>query len=350
MYTFLRLQNFRNYDDYMLELDKGVNIVVGPNASGKTNLLEAIYMVSKAKTFRGRNKETVQDGKEWARVDAHSTAGERVLKVQPPAQPTLEIDKKLLKRKDRWQGLIPVVLFDPEDLRLLRGSPQRRRDYLDVTLAQADQNYATHLSRYNRALTQRNKLLKKEILTDDELFVWDIKLAEHGSVLVQKRQEQVASLNKQMSKLYSTIAGAKQTIKISYISHITDSDPKNKLLKALHANFNHDHRRGFTSVGPHRDDISFSIDGNNAHSHASRGETRSLVLALKIIEAEMTEKTHGERPIMLLDDVFSELDASRRHYLIEHLREHQVIITTTDADAVIDHFNTGEYKIIPTKN
>jgi len=348
MYTLLRLQNFRNYDDYALELDEGVNIVVGPNASGKTNLLEALYMISRAKTFRGRAKEVVQDAKDWSRLDSQGSNGDRTLKIQPPAQPRLIIEGKELKRNEKWQKNVPVVLFDPEDLRLLRGSPQRRRDYLDNTLSQADHNYALHLSRYQRALAQRNRLLKKENLSDDELFVWDLKLAEHGSELLIGRRALVKGLNERLGELYSKIAGQKHGLFITYSARIGEKDPKNQLLKGLHDNFNYDYRQGFTSIGPHRDDLNFTLDDSDAHTHASRGETRSLVLALKIIEAEMSEKIHGQKPIILLDDVFSELDASRRRYLIEHLHDHQVIITTTDADAVIDHFSGGEYKIIPT--
>lgn len=347
MYRSLTLKQFRSYTDYSLELSPGVNIIVGPNASGKTNLLESIYFVSQTKPFRGQRKEIIQDNKDWTRVDAIVDKDLRTIKFQPPKQAELNINDKIIPRKERWQKQIPIVLFDPEDLRLLRGSPKRRRDFLDEVLTQSDQAYSENLVRYNRALAQRNKLLKKPNLADDELFVWDIKLAEHGSVVVAKRKEFVELLNKKLTKLYSTIAGSRQKVKCDYL---TNGSNKNTMLKSLHKTQNNDYRNGFTSVGPHRDDIEFIINKTEAKSHASRGETRSLVLALKMVEEEIVRKAHGIKPIMLLDDVFSELDASRRRHLTEYFKDHQVIITTTDADAVIEHFSGGDYKIIPMKS
>jgi len=346
MYKVLRLQQFRSYDDYSVELSDGVNIVVGPNASGKTNLLEAIYMVSQGRSFRGNNKDAVADGHDWLRVDAQNSDHARTVKLQPPRQVEMFIDETKMPRKDRWEKQVPVVLFDPDDLRLLRGSPARRRSFMDELLIKSDFLYSENLRRYNRALQQRNKLLKDHSSSDDERFVWDLKLAEHGSYLIDKRKELVALVNKRLAKLYSTIAGKKQTTKASYV---TNGGNKDSILKSLHKLAVKDMQHGFTHVGPHRDDLSFTLNKKGAQSHASRGETRSMVLALKMIEEEMVQAAHGVRPIMLLDDVFSELDAARRRHLTEYFKDHQVIITTTDADAVIEHFSSGEYRIIPTR-
>jgi len=346
MYKLLRLQNFRSYDDYSIELDDGVNIVVGPNASGKTNLLEAIYMVSQGRSFRSNNREAITDNKEWLRVDAHNLKNVRTIKLQPPKRLELLIKDKPLPQKDRWKKQVPVVLFMPDHLRLLSGSPSRRRDFIDELLSKSSHEYSESLRRYNRALAQRNKLLKSDHVADDELFVWDLKMAEHGSMMTEARKDLISLINKKISKLYSTIAGKKQPVKAIFK---TNSGNKNTLLKSLHKSKEIDMGHGFTHVGPHRDDLTFILNKQDAQSHASRGETRSLVLALKMVEEEVVKAAHDVRPIMLLDDVFSELDAARRRHLTEYFKNHQVIITTTDADAVIEHFSSGAYKIIPTE-
>jgi DNA replication and repair protein RecF len=223
----------------------------------------------------------------------------------------------------------PVVLFEPDDLRLLNGSPSRRRDYFDRFISQLDPLYGIAIRKYDRALKQRNNLLKRAHVSPDELFVWDMVLSEHGAYIIQQRALYVAMMHQQISIVYNKIADSEDTVAITY-HHSAVS--KQKLLADLHANTQRDMITGFTSAGPHRHDIIFSYNGAPALSIASRGEVRSIMLALKFIEVDILQTLLATKPIILLDDVFSELDASRQKHLVANFKDHQVIITSATSN------------------
>lgn len=350
MIKSLRVQNFRSYDDYTTELSEGVNIVVGPNASGKTNLLEAVYVINMGKSFRVSDKDLVKNGQEWSRIDAETIQGKRTWKLQEKVgklEKTLETDNEEHKRITRKHRK-PTTLFEPNHLRLLNGSPETRRNYLDQILSQSDQKYSQALNKYTRALRQRNTLLKQQDVSADDIFVWDVKLSEYGGYLNQKRKELIDSINEVVANNYSEIAGVKTKVKLEYVDSINNKDYVSALLKELQTSLQEHSIKGFTSCGPHREDFKAFIDNEDSSVTASRGESRTLVLVLKLIELNLLEEELDEKPTLLLDDVFSELDGARRKALTEHISGYQTLITTTDAEAVIEHFNTGEYKIIPT--
>jgi len=235
---------------------------------------------------------------------------------------------------------IPTVLFEPNHLQLIPRGPDFRRDYFDDILERTHAGYKTLSVNYRRALAQRNALLKQSpSYAKKQLFAWNIRLSELGAQIAQKRQQIVDDINKTIGKNYSKIANKRSKVELVYDSPFDMQSYSSRLLTKLEASSATDFDRGFTVYGPHREDFMFYLNKQPAQSVASRGEIRSLLIALKIFELGLLEKTRGSKPIFLLDDVFSELDGARRHHLVDHLKGHQTIITTTDADSVLEHFS-----------
>jgi DNA replication and repair protein RecF len=351
-YTSLQLQNFRSYADYAVEFEPGVNIVVGPNGSGKTNLLEALYVLSTGSSFRAADRELVRRGSEWFRIEGWYGEHQRILTYRLQAE---TVDKQFSldgTKKARLTHVqrVPVVLFEPDHLRLLRESPALRRDYIDSLLTKLQPDFSWLKHQFERVLTQRNAVLKRRLphtQLEDHLFVWDIKFAELAEQIVSRRRDLIALLHRSLSEVYSTIAHQPHEVAISYDSSVPGDNYHASLLKLLSARLPRDTERGFTGVGPQRDDFSVQLDGAPAAAAASRGEVRSLLLALKIIELRLLAEQQDTPPLLLLDDVFSELDASRRQSLAELAKSYQTLITTTDADAIVEHFLEG-YRVIAT--
>jgi DNA replication and repair protein RecF len=336
----IRLQQFRNYSDDSFEFEPGVNIIVGPNGSGKTNLLEAILTISIGKSYRVRDQDLIQFQKPWARLDANNDGENRTIKLvqeSTRAKKSYVFDDKEYKLLTR-NHIVPIVLFEPDHLQLLHGQPELRRNFLDDLLEQTVPGFITTRKHYRRVLSQRNALLKSfKKPSKDQLFVWNLRLSELGGSVVKYRMELVESIAKKLPDLYQNIAGSKSTeVTIKYQSKIPHASYETTLLKALEDYYERDIERGFTSLGPHRDDFMILFNDHPASEAASRGEVRTALLALKIYELELLEKTHSKKPILLLDDVFSELDGKRRHALAGFLKDHQTFITTTDADLVLD--------------
>lgn len=342
MITDIRLQCFRSYKDAAFELSEGVNIIVGPNASGKTNLLEAILMLCRGSSYRAKHSEMVRFGRLWARLDAHTLSGGlRTVKINHSTNNTLksfEIDNKPYSRLPLAKTL-PTVLFEPQHLLLLTGRPDLRRDYVDDLLEQTHSGYGAVRRSYKRALYQRNRLLKRgRQLSAAQLFPWDIRVSELGGQLAVPRAQLASKLNKQISKLYQELSHSKTKVKLNYTSTVPIENYSSALLHKLETDSNLDYARGFTGHGPHRDDIEVLIGGHATQDIASRGEVRTILLALKILELQMLERLRGQKPLLLLDDVFSELDGARRRALTSHLKNYQTFITTTDADLVVQNF------------
>lgn len=353
MITDLRLQNFRSYKDDSFELSEGVNIVVGPNASGKTNLLEAVLVLARGQSYRAKDNELVKFGRPWGRIDADlAEGGKRTVKIiiEPEANKTYELDGKVFKRLS-LQHSLPVVLFEPNHLQLLGGSPERRRDYLDDLIEQTTPGYGTIRRQYRRALAQRNSLLKQtHSATPSQVFPWDVRLSQLAGQIVRARFFIVDEINNEITKLYKKISGTKTVVTANYQNRWPVESYESQMLKKLEASFADDKLRGFTSVGPHREDLEVSFDGRPAQNTASRGEARTAVLALKIIELKIIEAARAKTPLLLLDDVFSELDGRRRHALTDYLAPYQTFITTTDADLVIKNFTKAANIIAIQRN
>ena len=341
MIVSLRLQNFRSYADSSFEFEPGVNIIVGPNASGKTTIIEAITTMLGGKSFKARDYELVRSDAPWARLDVQTENHVRTLKLTDPETTLAKeytIDGNAYKRLPSARTL-PFVLFEPNDLALLHGSPEQRRAFIDDILLQIHPTYSTVLRHYKRVLAQRNALLKQRTTpTNEQLFVWNLRLSELGGVIAATRIELLRRFMTTISELYSSIASVKTDITLTYQSKIQTETYETSLLRALESSIDLDTARGFTGSGPHRDDVVFTINSRPANETASRGEIRTLVLTLKMLEAQFIEETRTERPTLLLDDVFSELDGARRQALVSFLSGYQAFITTTDADVVLEHF------------
>lgn len=348
VFTDIRLQNYRSYKDASFELDGGVSIVVGPNGAGKTNLIEALLLVSSGHAYRGKNN-LIKYGQEWARIDVNSIKTTRTIKLNrtDKERPDIEliIGDKPYKRLPYSQRQ-PVVLFEPNNLLLFHSEPQARREYLDNFSSQINESYIATLSRYKRALLQRNALLKTPHIDNSQLFVWNIRLCELAENIVKQRLESLEMIKSQLSEVYSKISGKKTVLETNYETRFNKENYSASLLKRLEADIEKDQARGFTGSGPHREDFSVTINGRNAAAAASRGEIRTLLLSLKIIELGLLEDKTKNKPLLLLDDVFSELDNSRRKALTKFLKDYQTIITTTDADIILKNFSQ-DCQIIP---
>ncbi|HEY5805862.1 MAG TPA: DNA replication/repair protein RecF [Candidatus Saccharimonadales bacterium] len=345
MITDLRLQHFRSYKDAAFELSPGVNIIVGPNASGKTNLLESVLVLSRGSSYRVKDADLVAHGADWARLDADLPNGKRVVKLQSAGEgkvtKTFEIDGQVLSRLSSAR-MLPVVLFEPNHLLLLSSSPDLRRTFLDDLLEQTSPSFGATRRHYKRVLAQRNSLLKKNPRDlREQLFVWNIRLGELGGQIVRERNALVERFKGRLSGLYGRLAGKDYDTSLAYRSQFSPEQYETSLLHKLESSVDLDVMRGFTAYGPHRDDLEVFIGGHHVQEAASRGETRTLVLALKVLELQLLQEIRGDRPLLLLDDVFSELDGKRRQALTEFLKDYQTFITTTDADMITQHFGAS---------
>lgn len=276
---------------------------------------------------------------------AHAEGGIRRDPHAARRQKTFEIDEKVFKRLPLAQRQ-PTILFEPNDLQLVESEPSLRRNYFDNIIEQYTPGYEKNRSQYKRVVAQRNALLKQGGNIDSQIFAWNLRLVDLGEKLVTERLKLLEQINKNLTQTYSAIAGSDTTVKIEYESSIGLDGYSTKLLKKLESSQALDMQRGFTGNGPHRDDFTIYIKGQPALQSASRGEIRTLLLSLKIIELQILEDERSVRPLLLLDDVFSELDGARRRALTDFLKDYQTIITTTDADIVSRSFSQ-KCQIIP---
>lgn len=341
----LSLRNYRSYQEDVFEFGDGVNIIVGPNASGKTNLLEAILVLCTGSSYRARDIDLVGFEQPWARLESDTSEGKRVVtieRIEDAAKKKFVIAGNTFYRLS-LQKSIPVVVFEPEHLRMLHGGPERRRDYLDELLEQTVVSYAKLRRDYRRTLAQRNMLLKNLASnTDAQLFAWNVRLSELGGKLVTARLGLIMELQNEIQGIYNQLASAAGTVELMYQAEAgidpLDGSYSSTLLTLLERTIDKDRLRGFTANGPHRHDMQVILNGHPAALSASRGETRTLLLALKILELKLIERVRDKKPLLLLDDVFSELDGARRKSLTQFLQPYQSFITTTDADIVVQHF------------
>lgn len=331
------VQHFRTHDTFVLDLSPQVTLITGKNGSGKTSLIEALYLALQGASFKSSDGDVLQYDQPWWRVDVRfGDESQRSATFDPSrtsGKKQFIIDgKKNYRLLPRYK--YPVVLFEPEDLRLLHGSPTRRRQFIDRFISQLEPLYATTLRKYDRALKQRNNLLKQPDMSADDLFVWNVTLSEYGAAIIEQRIQFIETINEQLSEVYRSIAHTNDSVSMHY-SHTLVGSVQQKLLDALHASTQRDHYLGYTSVGPHRHDVICKFNDNLALTVASRGEVRSMVLALKFIEVTIIEQLTGKKPLILLDDVFSELDESRQEALMAHSRDHQMVIATTNSQSTI---------------
>lgn len=330
------MQHVRAHKDYSLTLSPNVTVITGKNGSGKTSIIEAVIVALQGSSFKGVDDDILARGAPWYRIDiGFDDKTKRTVKFDPAlssGRKQFSIDGKTHYRLlPRYK--YPVVLFEPEDLRLLSGSPVRRRQFIDRFISQLDPKYSLSLRRYERSLRQRNALLKQRV-PSNSLFAWDVSLSEYGGYIVDKRIQFIGELNQRLNTTYETISHTGDTVGVRY-SQAPSVNTSQKLLADLHHHAERDKVLGFTSSGPHRHDILFDFNNAPAASRASRGEVRSIVLALKFLEVGIIEQIANKKPIILLDDVFSELDKYRQDQLISLTKENQIIITSATNNSTI---------------
>ncbi len=328
----IRLRQFRSYLDREFSFSSGVNIISGPNASGKTNLLEAVMFACLGSSYRAPDSELIMHSKHWSRIDAQTSVDSRTVKLDHHYKPTKQfvINNKPYRRLSSNTQL-PIVLFEPNHLLMLSGPPELRRNYLDGILELIKPGFQKTRREYMRTLRQRNILLRKGKVSSAELFPWNVRLSHLGGEIARLRAELTLGLNKKVKNVYSALSGTAAKIDLIYKSGVEIGSYENHLLKKLESDLEIDLMRGFTGSGPHREDLEVLINQKTPSAAASRGEARMLVIALKILEVDKLEQCLDKRAIILMDDVFGELDRERSTTLTRYLSGHQSLITTTES-------------------
>ena len=336
----LELRDFRNYKELHLPISDGINIFYGDNAQGKTNILEAVYIGGTTKSHKGsKDKDIIRLGCEESHIrigffkaDTDYTIDMHLRKGKSKG---IAIDRIPIRRSGELIGLMPVIFFSPEDLSIIKNGPGERRRFLDMELCQIDKIYLYHLSMYNKILGQRNHLLKQMGKKREELIdtveVWDEQLIAHGKSLIEERRRFVDEMNEIFGKTHNRLTGGKEDVMLRYAPAVLEGDFQSR----LRDNLERDVILKSTSIGPHRDDLIFFEGEKDLRKYGSQGQQRTVALSLKLSEIELMKKKTGDHPILLLDDVFSELDRSRQQYLLESLRDVQTLITCTGLEEFV---------------
>lgn len=335
----MELKNFRNYEDLKISFDDGTNILFGDNAQGKTNILEAAYLSGTTKSHKGsKDKEMVRFGEQEAHIRTTVVRKEKEFQIDMHLKHNrskgIAINRIPIKKASELFGILNMVFFSPEDLNIIKNGPAERRRFLDAELCQLDKIYLADLTKYNKVLNQRNKLLKDIVFRPelkDTLAVWDMQLVETGKKIIQRRKKFVQELNEIVYGIHYSISGEKEELLIQYEPNIDDIFFEDELDRRK----DRDLKLCQTSVGPHRDDLLFSIQGVDIRKFGSQGQQRTSALSLKLSEIELVKKSIHETPILLLDDVLSELDSSRQNFLLNHIHDTQTIITCTGLDEFV---------------
>lgn len=324
----ISLTNFRNHESFRLDFNPDTTLILGANGWGKTSILEAIYILMRGKSFRATDVDIIKNSSDFYRIELEYDSGETNIAVYDGKQKTFLVGDKKVRRLPK-KNKYPVVLFLPSDLNLISGSPSRHREYFDRIFSELSDTYGETISKYEKALHQRNELLKSDHFNDASLFSWNLLLAKYGTLIKNFRTEYTDLINKELSPTYYSIAENDDIINLIYQTEIIAAS-ESAYLAELERNTEKDHYLGHTSFGVHRDNFEFIFNNKPADGSASRGETRSIILALKFVESNIIYTKLHVKPIILLDDVFSELDQTRRKALINNFKDHQVIITSVE--------------------
>ena len=322
------LKNFRNHSTYHLDFNTDTTLILGTNGWGKTSILEAVYILTRGKSFRATDPDIIKRGADFYRIALDYKSGESVVATYDKSIKTFKTTDKTSRRLPA-RAKYPVILFQPSDLNLISGPPSRRRDYFDRIFSDLSPEYSASLSKYNKALRQRNELLKAENTDRAALFPWDVILATYGSTIINLRRTLVDEIDASLTPTYRSIAENTDNVNLSYVTPFP-TITKDAYLRQLEQCYVKDQALDYTNFGAHRDTVDFVFNHTIANGSASRGETRSIILSLKFVESNLTKQKLGESPIILLDDVFSELDETRRHALVNNFKTHQVVITSVE--------------------
>lgn len=335
----IELLNYRNYEYLNIDFNSGINILYGDNAQGKTNILEALYMSGTSKSHKNaKDKETIRFGQEEAHIKTivikNSIEYKIDIHLKAHKFKGIAINGVPIKKATELFGVLNIIFFSPEDLNIIKEGPSERRRFIDMELCQLDKVYLHNLTSYNKALTQRNKLLK-DIMDKpslkDTLDSWDEQLIRYGTEIINRRKKFIDDLNEVIFLIHKKLSGNKEELTITYEPDVTVNNYKSALADARKK----DERFLTTSVGPHRDDMAFLIKNVDLRKYGSQGQQRTAALSLKLSEIELVKSIIKDEPVLLLDDVLSELDKNRQNQLLGSLDKTQTIITCTGLDEFI---------------
>lgn len=335
----IELQNFRNYEDLNISFDEGTNIFYGDNAQGKTNILEAAYLSGTTKSHKcSKDKEMIRFGEQESHIRTVVVKKDKEYQIDMHLKNNrskgIAINKVPIKKASELFGILNMVFFSPEDLNIIKNGPAERRRFLDSELCQLDKIYLSDLTTYNKILNQRNKLLKDMVYRPDlkdTLPVWDMQLVETGRKIIRRRKQFVDELNEIVHDIHYRISGEKEDLLLQYEPSIEDIFFEDELSRVKER----DMRQCMTSVGPHRDDLLFSIGEVDIRKFGSQGQQRTSALSLKLSEIELVKRSIHDTPVLLLDDVLSELDSNRQNYLLNSIYDTQTLITCTGLDEFV---------------
>lgn len=339
----LKLKNFRNYDLLNVEFDGSTNIFYGNNAQGKTNILEAVYLSGTTKSHRGsKDRDMIRFGEDESHIETVVEKNGIIYQIDMHLKKNspkgIAINKMPIRKASELFGIVNLVFFSPEDLNIIKNGPAERRRFIDLELSQLDKVYLNNLSNYNRIVNQRNHLLKelsfggKKDLSDT-LEIWELQMVQYGERLIARRKEFVEQINGIIAKIHQRLTGGKESLKIIYEPSTGDLPFE----QALNRYRERDLRMKSTTVGPHRDDIGFLIGDMDIRKYGSQGQQRTAALSLKLSEIELVKLATHDTPILLLDDVLSELDKHRQNYLLDSIHDIQTLITCTGVEDFVNH-------------
>lgn len=337
----IQLKNFRNYETLQLELDKGTNIFYGDNAQGKTNILESVYLCGTTKSHKGsKDREIIRFGQEESHirmmVKKDGLSYKLDMHLRKNKAKGAAVNGLPVKKARELFGIVNLVFFSPEDLNIIKNGPGERRRFLDLELCQLDQIYLTDLAGYNHIVNQRNRLLKDLCVhpgLKDTLDIWDMQMVQYGRKIIEKRQSFVEDLNEVIYDIHRNLTGGEETLKVVYEPNVQPENFETLLQK----NRERDIRMKMTSAGPHRDDLCFLVNGVDIRKYGSQGQQRTAALSLKLSEIYLVKKKIKDTPVLLLDDVLSELDGNRQTYLLDSIHDIQTMITCTGLDDFVSH-------------
>lgn len=343
----IKLKNFRNYSTQEIKLTNGINLFFGNNAQGKTNILESIFLCSMGKSFRARkDKELILFNENNTTIEIDYQKKDRAgnIKYNIGENKNIFINNLKIKKMSELLGNINIVLFSPEDINIIKDGPSNRRKFLNMLISQIRPNYIYTYNLYLKILEQRNGYLKNiniENKNDELLDIYDEKLAECASSIYNYREEFINKIKEKIQEIHKQVTKEKEIIKLKYIS---DCYNKENYINELKQKRNQDIERGYTSLGIHRDDIYFFINGKKIDIYGSQGQQRTSILSLKLAELEIIKDEIGEYPILLLDDFMSELDNERKINLLKYIKNTQIIITCTE-DINIENVKINKYEV-----
>lgn len=352
----LQILNYRNYKTLSITLGKNVNVFMGDNAQGKTNILEAIYYCAFAKSHRtSRDKELIK----WDENSAYLSllvGRDRLdkqidINILKDGKKAIKINKVKVSKIGELFGNFNVVMFSPEDLKIIKESPGIRRKFIDMELCQLDSKYYYNLVQYNKILNERNIILKNRNLDKEFLDVYDIQLAEFGHSIIIDRYKYIDKLNLYGKNIHKDISSGKEDIEFNYVCTVkkTSENIKDSFYELLKKNRKRDIEKGITTIGPHRDDFNILINSVDTKSFGSQGQQRSAVLTIKFASLKIIKEITNEYPILLLDDVLSELDFNRKRYILTSIGEIQTVITCTGIEDLTNYLDSSS-KVFKVKD